>query len=96
LVLDVGHVVISAHLFGSGIFRLPSSVPSGDPHGPEAQYINERIVPNPEQDKDWITQGLHWRRLGEFTISASFNLLLMRLTGFKVDGKNDWMRSLNT
>ncbi|KAN0128088.1 hypothetical protein V8E53_014125 [Lactarius tabidus] len=23
---------------------------------------HERMVPNPDQDKDWITHGLHWRR----------------------------------
>ncbi|KAN0134233.1 hypothetical protein V8E53_008005, partial [Lactarius tabidus] len=33
----------------------------GDPHGPEAVHINERILPNPEQAKDLITHGLHWR-----------------------------------
>lgn len=36
----------------------------GDPHDPEAVHINERIGPNPEQAKDWITHGLHWCRLG--------------------------------
>ncbi|KAN0128699.1 hypothetical protein V8E53_013518 [Lactarius tabidus] len=25
-------------------------------------HIDERMVPNPDQDKDWITHGLHWRR----------------------------------
>jgi hypothetical protein len=40
----------------------------GDPHDPEAVHISERIVPNPEQDKDWITHGLHWRRMGEFVV----------------------------
>lgn len=37
----------------------------GDPcDNPETQHINERMVPNPEQPKDWITHGLHWRRMG--------------------------------
>jgi hypothetical protein len=38
----------------------------GDPHdNPEVLHINERMVPNPDQDKDWITHGLHWRRSGK-------------------------------
>jgi len=37
----------------------------GDPcDNPETQHINERMVPNPDQPKDWITHGLHWRRMG--------------------------------
>ncbi|KAF8491332.1 hypothetical protein F5888DRAFT_1057818 [Russula emetica] len=37
----------------------------GDPcDNPETQHIDERMVPNPEQPKDWITHGLHWRRMG--------------------------------
>jgi len=37
----------------------------GDPcHNPEIQHINRRMVPNPDQAKDWITHGLHWRRMG--------------------------------
>ncbi|KAI9460718.1 hypothetical protein F5148DRAFT_1377366 [Russula earlei] len=31
---------------------------------PELQHINERMVPNPDMPKDWITHGLHWRRMG--------------------------------
>ena len=39
----------------------------GEPHDyPEISHINERILPNPDQNKDWITHGLHWRRMGEF------------------------------
>ena len=60
----------------------------GDPHDREGVHINERIVPNPEQDKDWITHGLHWRRMGEFVISASTDVLLMRLSGFKGNRNN--------
>ena len=38
----------------------------GEPHdNPELLHINERMVPNPDQEKDWITHGLHWRRSGE-------------------------------
>ncbi|KAF8270132.1 hypothetical protein EI94DRAFT_1572312 [Lactarius quietus] len=34
----------------------------GNPHdNSEVLHINERIVPNPDQAKDWITHGLHWR-----------------------------------
>jgi hypothetical protein len=37
----------------------------GDPcDNPEAQHVNDRMVPNPDQAKDWITHGLHWRRMG--------------------------------
>jgi len=38
----------------------------GDPcDNPETQHINQRMVPNPDQPKDWITHGLHWRRMGK-------------------------------
>ena len=41
----------------------------GDPcDNPETQHINEIMTPNPEQPKDWITHGLHWRRMGKFVI----------------------------
>ena len=37
----------------------------GDPcDNPETQHISERMVPNPDQPKDWITHGLYWRRMG--------------------------------
>lgn len=68
----------------------------GDPHDPEAVHINERIAPNPEQPKDLITHGLHWRRLGEFITSASFNFFLIKLSGFKGNGNHDWMESLKS
>ena len=32
----------------------------------EVLHIDERIVPHPDQAKDWITHRLHWRRMGEF------------------------------
>jgi hypothetical protein len=39
----------------------------GDHHdNSEVLHINEKTVPNPYQLKDWITHGLHWRRMGEF------------------------------
>lgn len=30
----------------------------------ETNHIAERMVPNPDQAKDWITHNLYWRRLG--------------------------------
>jgi len=37
----------------------------GEPHdNPEVLHIDERMVRNPDQEKDWITHGLHWRRMG--------------------------------
>ncbi|KAN0128856.1 hypothetical protein V8E53_013354 [Lactarius tabidus] len=37
----------------------------GEPHdNPQVLHIDKRMVPNPDQDKDWITHGLHWRRSG--------------------------------
>ena len=51
----------------------------GDPcDNPETQHINERMVPSPDQPKDWITHGLHWRRMGEFVISVFYFILLMQ------------------
>ena len=38
-------------------------------HDPQVLYIKERLVPNPDQAKDWITHELYWRRMGEFTQS---------------------------
>ena len=38
----------------------------GDPcDNPETQHIDQIMVPNPDQPKDWITHGLHWRRMGK-------------------------------
>ena len=43
----------------------------GDPcNNPETQHISERMMPNPDQPRDWITHGLHWRRMGKFAINA--------------------------
>jgi hypothetical protein len=48
----------------------------GDPHdNPEVQHINERMDPNPDQAKDWITHGLYWRRMGE-PVVQTFRLIL--------------------
>ena len=66
----------------------------GDPHDPEAFHINEMIVPNPDQEKDWITHSLHWRRMGEFVTGTLLEVLLMRLLGFKGNRNNDSMGSL--
>jgi hypothetical protein len=61
----------------------------GDPcDNPEAQHINERMVPNPDQPKDWITHGLHWRRMGKTVTSARYLILILLIPrlGFKGDG----------
>ena len=62
----------------------------GEPHdNPEVMHITERMVPNPDQEKDWITHGLHWRRTGEL-VTLSFRLvLLMRSSGFKGNRNDD-------
>lgn len=45
----------------------------GEPHDdPQVLHIKERLVPNPDQAKDWITHDLYWRRMGEFTIHLFF------------------------
>jgi len=33
-------------------------------HNYETKHIDKRIAPNPDRPKDWITHGLHWRRMG--------------------------------
>ena len=58
----------------------------GDPHDPEVLHINEKIVPNPEREKDWITHDLHWRRMGEFVTGNLFEFLLMDCQASKVVG----------
>ena len=55
----------------------------GDPHDPEAVHINEGIVPNLGQEKDWITHELYWRRMGESVAGSLSEVLLMGLSGFK-------------
>lgn len=38
----------------------------GEPHdNPEILHINEKMLPNPDKEKDWITHDLYWRRMGE-------------------------------
>lgn len=32
--------------------------------GAEVQHLSGRIFPNPDRQKDWITHGLSWRRMG--------------------------------
>jgi hypothetical protein len=45
----------------------------GDPHDdPQVQHIKERLAPNPDQAKDWITHDLYWRRMGQFTTRFFF------------------------
>jgi hypothetical protein len=36
-------------------------------------HINERILPNPDLAKDWVTHSLHWRRMGEFVANFVCN-----------------------
>lgn len=45
--------------------------------GAEVKHISTRVRPNPERAKDWITHGLHWKRMGR---SPSFSSLLFSLT----------------
>ncbi|KAI0302836.1 hypothetical protein B0F90DRAFT_1667445 [Multifurca ochricompacta] len=33
-------------------------------HNSETLHLKEKIVPKPQIPKDWITHGLHWRRMG--------------------------------
>ena len=40
----------------------------GDPHDPETQHIDKKVLPNPDQPKDWITHSLYWRRMGELVL----------------------------
>ena len=35
---------------------------------PEAQHIDEKMVSNPDEPKDWITHGFHWRRMGKLVL----------------------------
>ena len=38
----------------------------GDPcDNPGTQHINQRMAPDPDHAKDWITHDLHWRRMGK-------------------------------
>jgi hypothetical protein len=62
----------------------------GEPHdNPEILHVVERMVPNPDQEKDWITHGLHWCRMGKF-VSRHFQLVLLRtFSGFKGIRNND-------
>ena len=37
-------------------------------HNSETLHIKKRMSPDPDQDKDWITHALHWRRMGAFVV----------------------------
>ena len=37
-------------------------------HNSETLHIKKRMSPDPDQDKDWITHALHWRRMGAFVM----------------------------
>jgi hypothetical protein len=57
----------------------------GEPHDdPRSPTYQRGMVPNPDQEKDWITHGLHWRRMGEFNTSFFFLAsLAYEILGFK-------------
>ncbi|KAH9171591.1 hypothetical protein EDB89DRAFT_1852099 [Lactarius sanguifluus] len=38
-----------------------------DSHNSETQHIDQRISPNPDEPKDWITHALHWRRMDPYS-----------------------------
>ena len=40
--------------------------------GAEIQHIPIDVRPNPERAKDWITHGLHWKRMGTSSRVSSF------------------------
>jgi hypothetical protein len=46
-------------------------------NGAEIQHISTKVRPSPEKPKDWITHGLHWKRMG---LPHSFSLLPFSLT----------------
>ena len=37
-------------------------------HNSETKHIEKNIAPNPDRPKDWITHGLHWRRMGRLDL----------------------------
>lgn len=39
-----------------------------DSHNSETQHMKERMSPDPDQAKDWITHALHWRRMGRLVV----------------------------
>ena len=50
----------------------------GDPHNnPEVLHINERMDPNPDKAKDWVTHSLYWRRMGEPVVKKLELVFLM-------------------
>ena len=50
-------------------------------NGTEIQHLSTRVRPNPEKAKDWITHGLHWKRMGMWPSfrHSYFNLHLYRV-----------------
>ncbi|KAH8977860.1 hypothetical protein EDB86DRAFT_3157188 [Lactarius hatsudake] len=38
-----------------------------DSHNSETQHIDQRISPNPDEPKDWVTHALHWRRMDPYS-----------------------------
>ena len=58
----------------------------GDPcDNPETEHIKERMVPRPDEPKDWITHGLHWRRMRMFVTLTRYLILIMPQLVFKGD-----------
>ena len=55
----------------------------GEPHDPQVLHIKEKLVPNPDQAKDWITHELYWRRMGEFTTFFFWLFISIKFPGFK-------------
>jgi hypothetical protein len=64
----------------------------GDPHDPEALHIDQRMVPDPERAKDWITHGLYWRRMGE-SVTRTLLKSCSWHSGFKGNRNVDPIRS---
>ncbi|KAH8977864.1 hypothetical protein EDB86DRAFT_3157238 [Lactarius hatsudake] len=38
-----------------------------DSHNDETKHIDKKIAPYPDRPKDWITHGLHWRRMDPYS-----------------------------
>ena len=43
------------------------TAPGDQCNEPETKHICEKMAPNPDKPKDWITHNLFWRRLGTST-----------------------------
>lgn len=44
--------------------------------GPELEHITERLSPNPDKAKDWVSHGMYWRRSGLY-----YSIKFCRLIG---------------